>query len=241
MEIVKLKGYEEMSQKSSELVIKTIQEIDNPVLGLATGSTPEGMYGELIKAYRKNNVSFQNVTTFNLDEYVGLSGEDSNSYRYYMNEKLFHAVDIPIEHAHVPNGDTKTPEKECAEYEKLIRDVGYADLQILGIGLNGHIGFNEPGTSFDSKTHTIELDESTRQANARFFNSLEEVPTQAITMGIDTIMKSNKILLLVSGEKKAEAVQKLVQGEITEEFPASILQQHTNVVIIGDEAALSKL
>lgn len=241
MEIKKFKNYDEMSQKAGELVVKTIKELEQPVLGLATGSTPEGLYQYLINAYNNNAVSFESVTTFNLDEYVGLHGDDPNSYRFYMNEKLFEAVDIPLDQTHVPKGDTKDPKQECERYEKQFHDASYADLQVLGIGLNGHIGFNEPGTSFDSMTHTIELDESTRQANARFFDSFEEVPSQAITMGIDTIMKSKKILLLVSGANKADAVRKLVQGEVTEDVPASILQQHGNVLIIGDEAALSKL
>ncbi|WP_174614285.1 glucosamine-6-phosphate deaminase [Virgibacillus ihumii] len=241
MEILKCKDYTDMSQKAAELVIKTIHGMPKPVLGLATGSTPEGMYRYLINAYNRNAVSFANVTTFNLDEYVGLREDDPNSYKFYMREKLFDAVDIPTGQAHVPNGDTAEPEKECASYEKQIQDAGNADLQVLGLGLNGHIGFNEPGSSFKSMTHTVELDESTRKANARFFDSLEQVPIQAITMGIGTIMHSRKILLLVSGVNKADAVKKLVHGEVTEDFPASVLQLHDDVIVIGDEAALSKL
>ncbi|GAA0589786.1 glucosamine-6-phosphate deaminase [Virgibacillus siamensis] len=241
MEILKCKDYADMSEKAAELIVNTINGLQKPVLGLATGSTPEGLYRNLIKAYKKNAVSFVNATTFNLDEYVGLREDDPNSYKYYMREKLFDAVDISVEHTHVPNGDTGNPEEECVRYEKQIRDAGYADLQVLGLGLNGHIGFNEPGSSFDTKTHTVDLDLSTRKANARFFDSLEQVPEQAITMGISTIMHGEKIVLLVSGINKADAVKKLVHGEITEEFPASVLQQHGNVIVIGDEAALSKL
>ncbi|SET09209.1 glucosamine-6-phosphate deaminase [Oceanobacillus limi] len=241
MRIINVKDYHDMSEKASSLLLDVIENNEHPVLGLATGSTPEGLYEQLIAKNKEKVVSFQNTTTFNLDEYVGLDANDSNSYRYFMNEKLFNHIDIPLENTHVPNGVAENSEVECKEYEQAIQNADRVDVQVLGLGLNGHIGFNEPGTSFSSRTHVVELDESTRKANARFFESLEEVPTQAITMGIDTIMESKEIVLLVSGENKAEALKQLVHGEITEDFPASILQKHKNVTIIADKAASTKL
>lgn len=241
MDIIRVKDYSEMSQKACELVVDQVRKSDSSVLGLATGSTPEGLYQQLINQYKAGNVSFKDVKTFNLDEYVGLNADDSNSYRYYMQEKLFNHIDLPARQAFLPNGDADDLEKECYDYETRIRDSGHVDLQILGLGLNGHIGFNEPGTAFDSRTHVVELDASTREANARFFPSIDDVPEKAITMGIDTIMESRKIVLLVSGENKADAVEQLVNGEVTEGFPASILQKHRDVTIIADEGALSKL
>ncbi|MBP1947991.1 glucosamine-6-phosphate deaminase [Virgibacillus litoralis] len=241
MEILKVRNYDEMSEKACDLIVEKINKLDNPVLGLATGSTPEGMYQQIIDSYQRTKVSFTKTTTFNLDEYVGLPGENPNSYRFYMNEKLFKHIDLPDNRAFLPDGDADDLKKECRDYETLMYIAEYIDVQVLGLGLNGHIGFNEPGTAFDSRTHIVELDETTRKANARFFDSLEDVPKKAITMGIETIMESKKILLLVSGEKKAEAVFRLVNGEISEDFPASILQKHENVILIADEGALSKL
>jgi glucosamine-6-phosphate deaminase len=241
LNIISTKDYQELSRKACELVAETINTIEKPILGLATGSTPEGLYQCIINKHKEEQLSFRQVTTFNLDEYVGLDSENPNSYRYFMNGKLFQHIDIRKENTYVPNGSAENLEKECISYEDLIREHGAIDLQILGIGLNGHIGFNEPGTPFTSRTHIVELDESTRQANARFFDSLEEVPTHAITTGIETIMESKKILLLISGENKADTVARLVNGDISEEFPASILKEHPNVTIIADEAALSKL
>ncbi|RYG74381.1 glucosamine-6-phosphate deaminase [Lentibacillus lipolyticus] len=241
MEIIQTPNYDVMSQRACDLLIETVQQSERPVLGLATGSTPEGLYKQLIEQYESGKVTFKQATTFNLDEYVGLTADDPNSYRYYMDNKLFHHIDLPDDRAFLPKGDASNPEQECRTYETMIQNAGQVDLQVLGLGLNGHIGFNEPGTPFDSRTHVVELDETTRQANARFFASIDDVPTRAITMGINTIMESKKIVLLVSGEKKADAVKQLVNGEVTEEFPASILQKHENVVLIGDEEALSKL
>ncbi|WP_010532108.1 glucosamine-6-phosphate deaminase [Lentibacillus jeotgali] len=241
MDIIRVKDYVEMSERACEIMRNQIKQFDSSVLGLATGSTPEGLYHQLIGEYKKGNMSFANVTTFNLDEYVGLATDDPNSYRYYMNEKLFSHIDLPDEQTYLPNGVADDLEKECRDYEALIKGAGYIDLQVLGLGLNGHIGFNEPGTPVDSRTHVVDLDESTREANARFFNSPDDVPKKALTMGIGSIMESKRIVLLVSGEKKADAVKQLVRGEITEEFPASILQQHDNATLIADEEALSKL
>lgn len=241
MEIVKVKNYDALSLKACESIIAEVNNHEEPVLGLATGSTPEGLYQLLIDKYQDGKVSFEKTITFNLDEYVGLPVENPNSYYYYMHEKLFDHIDLPDNRAFLPRGNVADLQKECLDYEETIREAGNIDVQILGLGLNGHIGFNEPGTSFDSRTHVVELDESTRQANSRFFDSMSEVPTQAITMGIGTIMESEKIILLVSGEKKADTVARLVQGDISGEFPASILQKHENVILIADEGALSKL
>ncbi|GGK02960.1 glucosamine-6-phosphate deaminase 1 [Lentibacillus kapialis] len=241
MNIIRVKDYDELSEKACEILRDDIKKSAGCVLGLATGSTPEGLYQQLIEAYNKGGISYANCTTFNLDEYVGLASDDPNSYRYYMDEKLFSHIDLPDDQAFLPNGFAMDPEKECRDYEALIKDAGYVDVQVLGLGLNGHIGFNEPGTPFDSRTHVVDLDESTRQANARFFHSMEDVPKKALTMGIGSIMESRKIVLLVSGEKKADAVKELVNGEMTNEFPASILQKHENVILIADEEALSKL
>ncbi len=241
LEIIKVKDYQEMSERACDFIVEQLAVTDQPVFGLATGSTPEGLYECLINKYKTKEVSFADVKTFNLDEYVGISQDDPNSYYYYMNKKLFDHIDIPTANAHLPNGNAADLESECKEYENRIKQVGNVDLQVLGLGLNGHIGFNEPGTPFSSRTHVVELDESTRKANARFFPSLDDVPTKAITMGIDSIMESKAIILLVSGKKKADALAKLMNGEITEEFPASILQKHENVTIIADEEAMSSL
>lgn len=241
MKIIRVKDYEEMSEKASSCIIDRIKNLSSPVLGLATGSTPEGLYKHLIKKYYQEKVSFIHVTTFNLDEYIGLENTDRNSYHYYMNEKLFKHIDIPEGNTNVPNGMARDLEKESHDYEELIRNHNYIDVQILGLGENGHIGFNEPGTPFVSRTHTVTLQESTRVANARFFASMDDVPKKAITMGIDTIMESKEIILLVSGEKKAEALARLFNDGVSEDFPASILKKHNNVILIADELALKKL
>jgi glucosamine-6-phosphate deaminase len=241
MKLIKVKDYAEMSEAACALMVDKLAELKRPIFGLATGSTPEGLYERLIEQNKQNKTTFKHATTFNLDEYVGLDKNDPNSYNHFMNEKLFKHIDIPIEQTHLPNGIAEDLKKECNDYEGQIRDAGYIDVQILGIGTNGHIGFNEPGTSFSSRTQVIELDESTRHANARFFNTLDEVPTKAITMGIESIMESKEIVLLASGENKAEAIAHLMEDELTEAFPASILNNHAHVTIIADEAALSKV
>ncbi|KZM54584.1 MULTISPECIES: glucosamine-6-phosphate deaminase [Aeribacillus] len=241
MEIIKVKDYEEMSEKAANIVIEHMKSLKRPVIGFATGSTPIGLYNCLVKKYQQKEVSFKNATTFNLDEYVGLPKENKNSYHYYMHENLFQHIDIQPENVHIPNGMAEDLEQECMTYDRLISK-NKIDIQILGLGLNGHIGFNEPGTSFKSRTHIVKLDQSTRKANARFFQSIDEVPTKAITMGIETIMESKKILLLVSGKKKADALARLLgNSDISEEFPASILRQHNDVTVIADEEALKKI
>lgn len=237
--MIKVDNYQQMSEKAAEYIIDRVTKVPSIKLGLATGGTPIGTYKHLIEDYQKNGTSYRNVTTFNLDEYIGLSGENKNSYRYYMNDLFFNHIDINKEKTHIPQGDVSDIQKECLRYEELITENGGIDLQILGIGGNGHIGFNEPGTSFHSKTHIVDLAPSTIEANARFFNQLEEVPTKAITMGISTIMKSKEILLLVSGESKKEALDKLINGPVDESFPASILKNHPRVTIIADKAAVA--
>lgn len=234
MKIIKVNDYNELSKRAASIFVNRINRLNKPVIGLATGSTPEKMYEILVGKYRSGEISFSEIITFNLDEYVGLSKNDPTSYQYFMNDHLFNHVDIKVQNIHLPNGLAHDLEKECEEYEELIKSAGSIDLQILGLGLNGHIGFNEPGTSFTSRTHVVELEQSTIEANARFFSSIEEVPKKALTMGIDTIMDAKEIVFLVQGEKKAEILKKVVYGEVTEEVPASILQRHPNVTLITD-------
>lgn len=231
---MKVKSNLELSEMAANIVMKVLRENPQPVLGLATGSTPEKMYQLLVEKYKRNEVSFQHAVSFNLDEYIGLSADDKNSYHYYMNEHLFQSIDIKRENIFLPNGMATDFEMECAEYEQQIDRFGKIDLQILGVGPNGHIGFNEPGTSFTERTHVVALEESTREANARFFPSLADVPTKAITMGIGTIMEAKQIVLLVQGDHKAEILQEIVHGGVTENVPASILQRHPNAILITD-------
>lgn len=237
MNIIKVKDYDEMSRKAAEIVADRMKKLDRPVLGLATGSTPEGMYKYLIEKNKSGEIDFSNTVTFNLDEYVGLPEEDPNSYHYFMEDKLFKHINISRENTHVPNGMAEDLEKECRDYEEAIKAHGGIDLQLLGIGGNGHIGFNEPGTSFDSRTQVIQLSDETIHANARFFDSIDDVPTKAITTGIGTILESKEVLMIISGESKKDAVTKLLQGEVTEDMPASALYKHPNATVIIDEAA----
>ncbi|MED5051331.1 glucosamine-6-phosphate deaminase [Anoxybacillus rupiensis] len=239
MKIIEVRDYKEMSQKAAEWIIHQVRINPHSVLGLATGGTMLGTYAALVEDYRNHQTTYRHVHTVNLDEYIGLDGDHPNSYRYYMNHHFFHFIDIPPSQTHIPNGLAKDVEAECQRYEGVIEGVGGIDLQIVGIGQNGHIGFNEPGTSFDSTTHVVRLAESTRKANARFFSSIEEVPTHAITMGIATIMKSKQILLLASGEEKATILSQLLETEVTPAIPASILKTHDNVTIMADQKALA--
>ncbi|MFB1049949.1 glucosamine-6-phosphate deaminase [Paraliobacillus sp. JSM ZJ581] len=241
MDFIIVDNYEEMSKRARDIFVEKVNKKPNAVLGLATGSTPERFYELLIDAYKQNNVSFENATSFNLDEYVGVSPDNSQSYHHYMNEKLFNHINLPAKQANLPEGETEDLQEACNKYEEKIKNAGGVDLQLLGIGLNGHIGFNEPGTPFDQETHVVDLAPSTREANARFFDSIDEVPTKAITMGIKTIMQSKQIVLLISGEKKADCLYQLVNDPISEDFPASILREHPNVTIIADKAAASKI
>ena len=235
------KDYDAMSRRMAQIIAAEITRNPACVLGLATGSTPEGAYKYLVDWHKQGCLSFQDVLSVNLDEYVGLAPTHDQSYRYFMQSNLFGHVDIVPENTRVPDGLTKDPAAFCAEYDAYIRSLGYVDLQLLGIGRNGHIGFNEPCAEFPVTTHLVELTQSTIEANARFFDSAGDVPRRALTMGIGTIMHARSILVVASGADKAEAVRKTVNGPVTPEVPASILQLHPNVTIIGDEAALSGL
>jgi glucosamine-6-phosphate deaminase len=238
MNIIRVSNYEEMSIKVGELIAAKVRLNPNMTLGLATGSTPSGVYKYMIKDHILSGTSYQNIHTINLDEYVGLSASDPNSYHYFMKKNLFDQIDILESNNHIPNGDPKIPEVECERYENLLKNLGGIDLQLLGIGQNGHIGFNEPGTPFNTRTHIVTLAQSTREANSRFFASIESVPKQAITMGIDSIMESKEIFLLASGDKKAPAISRLLTSDISESFPASVLKHHQNVTLIADDEAL---
>ena len=237
--IYKAKDYQDMSRKTANIISAQIIMKPNCVLGLATGSTPIGTYRQLVEWYKKGDLDFSKVTSVNLDEYKGLSGDNDQSYRYFMNTNLFDHVNIDKSKTFVPNGLEEDSEKACAEYNEIIKRVGGIDMQLLGIGGNGHIGFNEPGEAFEQETHCIDLTESTIQANARFFESMDDVPKQAYTMGIKNIMSAKKILLIATGENKAEALYQSLYGKITPNVPASILQLHNDVTVVADEAALS--
>ncbi len=241
MRIYKAKDYEEMSRKAAGIVSAQIIMKPDCVLGLATGSTPLGLYKQLIEWYRNGDLDFSGVRTVNLDEYKGISRENDQSYYYFMHQNLFDHVNIPIENTHLPNGMELDSEKECRRYEELIQSMGSVDLQLLGIGHNGHIGFNEPADAFDKLVHCVNLTQSTIEANKRFFASAEEVPKQAYTMGIQTIMRSKKILIIANGEGKADIVRDAFFGPITPRVPASVLQLHNDVTLVADEAALSKI
>ncbi|RKD32257.1 glucosamine-6-phosphate deaminase [Thermohalobacter berrensis] len=241
MKIQIVKDYEEMSRKAANIVASQIILKSNSVIGLATGDTPKGMYKELVRLYKNEDIDFSEVKTFNLDEYYGLAKDNPQSYHYYMMENLFKHVNIKKRNINIPDGMAESIEKECERYEKKIEKAGGIDLQVLGIGRNGHIGFNEPDLKFEAKTHLVKLDEDTIKANSRFFNSIEEVPTMAISMGIKTIMHARKVVLLASGREKAEAIYKAVKGKITPEVPASVLQLHPDATFIIDQEAASKL
>ncbi|WP_028992268.1 glucosamine-6-phosphate deaminase [Thermoanaerobacter thermocopriae] len=239
MKVIITVDYKEMSKKAAEIVKRQIKERPNTVLGLATGSTPLGMYKYLIEMYKKGEIDFSNVITFNLDEYVGLSAEHPQSYHYFMFHNFFHHVNIKKEHIHIPNGVALDFEEECRRYEEEIEKAGGIDLQILGIGVNGHIGFNEPDESIDTKTHVVTLTEDTINANKRFFKSADEVPKKAITMGLGSIMKAKKIVLLASGKNKAKAIKETIKGQLTTKVPSTVLTLHPDVTIIIDKEAAS--
>ncbi|MCI8967084.1 MAG: glucosamine-6-phosphate deaminase [Lachnospiraceae bacterium] len=240
MKICRAKDYNDMSRKAANLISAQIIMKPNCVLGLATGSTPVGTYRQLVEWYEKGDLDFSEVMTVNLDEYKGLTRENPQSYYYFMNENLFGKVNINKTRTFLPDGTEPDSKTACENYNEILRAVGDVDLQLLGLGHNGHIGFNEPGESFSTETHCIDLSEQTIKANARFFENLEEVPRQAYTMGVKTIMSARRILIIVSGEDKAEIVKRAFFGPITPQVPASILQLHRNVTLVADEAALSK-
>ena len=238
MLLIEAKDYNDMSRKAANIISAQVIMKPHAVLGLATGSTPVGAYKQLVEWYNKGDLDFANVTSVNLDEYKGLSPENDQSYRYFMNTNLFNHVNINKERTFVPNGLEPDSEKACAAYNEIIRSVGGIDLQLLGLGNNGHIGFNEPGAAFEKETHCVDLTESTIQANKRFFEKVEDVPTQAYTMGIKNIMAAKKILLVATGSAKADALYKSLYGPITPNVPASILQLHQDVTVVADEDAL---
>ena len=239
MQIYRAKDYEDMSKKAANIIASQVVLKPDCVLGLATGSTPIGAYKNLVEKYEQGDLDFSQVTTVNLDEYKGLPRENDQSYYYFMHDNLFDHVNVKPENTHLPDGTKEDANEECARYEELIRSLGGQDLQLLGLGHNGHIGFNEPSDSFAQVTHCIVLTQSTIDANKRFFASEADVPRQAYTMGIGTILQAKKILLVASGEDKAEAVKNTLFGPITPYVPASILQIHPDVTIVADEAALS--
>ena len=241
MKIYVTEDYKTMSRKAANILSAQLILKPNSVLGLATGSTPEGAYAQLVDWYRKGDLDFSAVRTVNLDEYVGLEPTHEQSYRHFMQTHLFDHVNINPANTNVPDGLAADPAAECKWYNQVIRDMGGIDLQLLGLGSNGHIGFNEPGDAFELETHVVDLTERTINDNARFFASKDDVPRQAMTMGIKSIMMAKKILLMASGEGKAEALKAALTGPVTPRVPASILQLHPYVTLVADKAAMSKL
>ena len=235
------KNYEEMSRIAANVLSAQVMMKPDCVLGLATGSTPIGTYKVLIERCAQGDLDFSQVKSINLDEYVGLSGEHDQSYRYFMNNNLFNHINIDKANTNVPNGLAEDVDAECERYNNVINTLGPIDIQVLGMGHNGHIGFNEPDDHFPLETHKVDLAQSTIDANARFFASADEVPRQALTMGIKTIMQAKKVLVVVSGKDKAEIVKKAFTGPVTPQVPASILQMHSDVILVADEAAASLL
>lgn len=240
MKIIVTKDYEEMSKAAFAVMKEVVTSNPSAVLGLATGTTPIGLYNEMARDCREAGTSYRNVRTVNLDEYEGLDGENPQSYRYFMDKNLFDRIDIDKSNTHVINGTAENAEAECARFNALLKELPQ-DIQLLGIGSNGHIAFNEPGTPFGSETHVVVLAESTVKDNARLFEREEEVPRRAFTMGLKNIMNAKKILILANGANKAKAVYGLVKGEVTESLPASILQLHPDCTLVCDEAAASLL
>lgn len=236
MQIIVTENYDEMSERCAQIVKNVLQANPSAVLGLPTGSTPLGVYKLLVKAQKNGEISFKNVTTVNLDEYVGLGKRHKQSYRYFMNKNLFNRVDVDKRNTFVPRGKARDVLKECARYNKII-DEHPVDLQLLGLGQNGHVGFNEPGTKHDSRTHVVALTKSTVRANSRFFGKNESVPECAITMGLGDIVRAKQIVVIASGKQKAKAVKAMVGGKICGRIPSSVLQKHPNVTVIVDRDA----
>ncbi len=235
MKYYEVENYEKLSRKAAHIIMAQVINKPNCVLGLATGSSPVGTYKEMIKAYEDGDIDFSKVTSVNLDEYVGLVGTDVQSYRYFMDTNLFNHINIDKNNTHVPNGCAGELDKEVIRYDRLIDLVGGIDIQLLGIGLDGHIGFNEPDDVFTKETHVVELDPSTIEANARFFDSIDDVPRKAVTMGMGGIMKAKKVLLIANGKNKKDIVKQAFFGPITPKIPASILQLHPDVTVIYTE------
>ncbi len=241
MKIVITKSKQEASLYVAEKLMNVLASKEHPTLGLATGGTPKGVYAELINAYTKNETSFHHAVTFNLDEYLGLDLNNKQGYAYYMQENLFKYVNFNPDNIHIPNGKASNPEKECQRYHELIKAHNDIDIQLLGIGTNGHIGFNEPSDQFYLATHITTLDEQTRKSNARYFDSLEAVPKRAITMGVGEIMDSREVVLLALGEAKQDIMEKLLNSKTVDpKLPASVLHLHRNLTVVMDEAAAKK-
>lgn len=241
MQLIILDTAAACDERGAQEIANQIQSKPDTVLGLATGSTPVGTYKNLIKKYKAGEISFAQVKTFNLDEYVGLSKDHPCSYYLFMQENLFKDIDIPVDSTNIPSGTASNPEEECKQYEEKIAAAGGIDLQLLGIGHNGHIGFNEPDTPFESTTHVVQLTQSTIDANSRFFDNADQVPRQAVSMGIKTIMQAKRLLLIAKGADKADIMKKVLQGPVTPEVPGSVIQLHPNVTVILDKEAASKL
>lgn len=241
MKVIVVKDYEEASQKACEIMLEVVKGNPNANLGLATGSTPVRLYELMVKDHKENGTSYKNIKSFNLDEYFGLDQSHPQSYHYFMCHHLFNHIDIDMNNVHVPKGQGNIDE-ECDSYNKLLKE-NPIDIQLLGIGSNGHIGFNEPGTPFDAVTHKVDLKQSTIEDNARLFfdGKIEDVPTQAVSMGIANIMEAKKVLLIACGEGKAKAIKGMVEDPATPELPASALQNHPNTILVIDEAAASLL
>lgn len=234
-------NYEEISKEAAQMIKETVDKKKDAVLGLATGSTPIGLYKELIRLNQSNEIDFSDVKTVNLDEYLGLDGDHDQSYRTFMNEQLFNHINIDKKNTHVPNGVSEDPDQTSAQYDELLRELGSADIQVLGIGANGHIAFNEPNETLNINTHVTDLLDSTIEANARFFDSKDEVPKQAITMGIGSIMTAKKIILLASGSNKAAVIKQLGDEFVTTQNPATLLKLHPNVIVLVDKEAGAQL
>jgi len=240
MKVIITKDYQTLSKKAFDVMKEVIEKKPDAVLGLATGSTPLGLYALMAEDHLKTGRSYRDIRAVNLDEYYGLSPENDQSYRYFMRHNLFDKIDILLENTHIENGLAADPAEECARYNALLAAMP-RDIQLLGIGENGHIAFNEPGTPFDEETHTVKLTESTIAANARFFKSIDEVPRAAFTMGPKNIFDAKKILILATGKNKAQAVRGMVEGEVTPDLPASLLQKHPDCILIADSEAASLL
>ena len=236
MKVIIAKDYEELSRRAAEIMIDVVKKNPSAVLGLATGSTPIGLYKVMIEDHVKNGTSYKNVKTVNLDEYVGLPADNDQSYRYFMRDNLLDHIDVDLNNTNIENGVAKDLDAECARYNALLHALP-RDIQLLGIGANGHIAFNEPGTPFDSETHVVDLTENTIQMNSRFFADEKDVPRQALTMGPKNIMDAKKILILAVGANKADAVNRMLNGPVDPALPASILQKHPDCTLIADEAA----
>ncbi len=241
MELIVVSDYDELSKTAASLMAKEIKEKERPVLGLATGSTPLGTYKELVRLHQEEGLDFSKVVTFNLDEYIGFSPLDRNSYNFYMWENLFFEVNIKRQNVYIPKGDAPNSEEFCKWYEEEIKRVGGINLQLLGIGRDGHIGFNEPGSSFSDRTHVKKLADVTIRDNARFFEKIEDIPHYAMTMGIGTILEAKKIILIANGEHKARICAEFIERPVTKQVPASSMQLHSDVTVILDNAAASRL